>query len=266
MMTETTRDNAHKYPVTRGLRGTRIIIPDTDLLIDTLCSELVRIAFDAARSRGEFHIALSGGSTPEPLYRRLVIDPRYRFLPWEMAHVWLVDERCVPPDDSDSNYRMIRESVLDHVEIPSDQVHPMPVLQRGGQLAYEKEMQQTLGPEGRFDFVLLGMGSDGHTASLFPSTEALHEDRHWVLFNGGPTVAPPRPRMTLTFPALNAARVVAVLVLGEGKFPTLQRVSLSPNDLERLPITGVDPVHDDGELMWYIDGSAAVGPSATTSE
>lgn len=242
-----------------------------DDLYDDLASALAHAAAQAVCERGVFHLALSGGSTPEPFYIRLVIDPRYRGIPWKQTHVWVVDERRVPADDDRANIKLIRETLTEHVPMRQRQVHPMPVLEENAAALYEDELGRVLmGHEPgvtrdphqppRLDFVLLGMGDDAHTASLFPHSPALDVTDHWVAVNAGPRVTPP-DRLTMTFPLLNAARDVAVLVTGEKKAATLARVDeqlRTGPDVAALPITGIDPEkHGGGDLTWYLDPAAA---------
>ena len=250
-----------------GLPGSRVITPDPEELIDWVSRDMAWLAHRRVYESGVFHLALSGGSTPQKLYRGLMIDPRYRLFPWRRTHLWIVDERCVPEDDDRSNFKSIRELIVEHSDIPASHVHPMPVLEADGASRYERQMRTALAgddTENRLDYVLLGMGADGHTASLFPRTPALSERERWVVVNDGPTVAAPRPRMTITFPVINSARRICVLVTGEGKHAMLQQLALAAGaaqpDVQRLPITGVRPIYDDAELVWYLDHAAALGP------
>jgi 6-phosphogluconolactonase len=146
-------------------------------LIDAMAADLLFQAKACVRTFGDFQLALSGGSTPEPFYRRLMYDPSYRDLPWKRTHLWLVDERCVPEDDERSNFKMIHETIVAHSDIPREQVHPMSAAKEGADAAYEQELRDILGwrekGHDRLDFVVLGMGADGHTASLFPGSPAL---------------------------------------------------------------------------------------------
>ncbi len=240
----------------------RIVVDDAiDDLIDRVASALMREALDGLAKRGVFHLALSGGSTPVRLFRRMVIDPRYRAMPWGHTHVWMVDERCVHEDDPASNWRMFREHLVDHVPIPAEQLHPMPAIAAGGDEAYEQDLRRHITVRDargtpRLDHVMLGMGGDGHTASLFPNTGALVENDRLVVFNDGDTVAAPRPRMTMTYRPINAARSIAVLVTGSTKYAMLRRVAREAGPTPGLPITGVHPTHADAELVWYLDGEA----------
>jgi len=253
--------NLQAHTALRGLTGRRVVLPDVEQVIEQLADDLYHIARRRVSEAGVFHLALSGGSTPMALYQHLVIDPRYRDFPWDKTHLWIVDERCVPFDDEKSNVRMIRELIVDHVSIPKENVHPMPVMEDDGDVQYEQTLRKTLDTakvRNRLDVVLLGMGGDGHTASLFPRTDALTEKQRWVVFNDGESVAAPRPRMTMTYPLINTARWIIPLVTGEAKHATLQHVALT-EDIQRFPITGIHPIHDDTEMTWYIDHAAALG-------
>ena len=251
-----------RLPPAPPLPGEVIVDVWADDVIDTLASELVIEAMKSVHRYGDFHLALSGGSTPLPLYRRLMLDPNYRQLPWKRTHLWIVDERCVPFDDLASNFREIRETIIDHADIPAAQVHPMPAESRHADLEYEKTLRETLcwrdKGEDRLDFVVLGMGADGHTASLFPHSDVLHEKDRLVRLVDAP-LAKPRRRVTMTYPLINAARFIAVLVLGSSKAATIQRLATGHDSFEEMPIKGVHPT--DGALKWYLD-AAAVGNDA----
>lgn len=242
------------------LTGSVHIREDREQLFDDLANVLMASALHAIDQRGVFHLALSGGSTPERFYMRLVIDPRYRAIPWNDIHLWLVDERRVPVDDELSNYRMIRESLIEHVPLRRRQIHPMPVSDEDPAASYERELRDVCEqPDGvpSLDFVLLGMGDDGHIASLFPHSPALQVRDRLIANNVGDQVTPP-PRVTMTYPLLNAAREVSLLVTGEKKAEAIQRVAhklAARPDLDELPVLGVEP--EDGQLVWYLDSAAA---------
>src|SRR5687768_7369792 len=204
-----------------------VVVTETvDELIDKLAADLVVHAENCVRKFGDFHLALSGGSTPQPLYERLMYDPNYRRLPWRRAHLWLVDERCVPFDHPQSNFGLIDETIVNHADIPREQVHPIFAMSPRADVEYEAEIRETLGwrekGQDRLDYVLLGMGSDGHTASLFPHTEPLSESTRLVRFNYCDVVEPPQ-RVTMTFPLINSARFISVLVTGRAKAPVVKR-------------------------------------------
>jgi 6-phosphogluconolactonase len=243
------------------LPGKVIALETVDELIDRIAADMVVHAENCVRQFGDFHLALSGGSTPQPLYERLMYDPNYRRLPWRRTHLWMVDERCVPFDDPASNYRAIDETIVDHADIPREQVHPMLAMSEDADEQYEKELRETLAwrekGQDRLDFVLLGMGADGHTASLFPHSEAQEERTRLIRFNTASAGVTPAQRVTMTYPIINSARFVAVLVTGKSKAEALQRVasrSSAPAAYRELPILGVKPT--SGELRWYLDADA----------
>lgn len=242
------------------LSGRVVVAPDPDSLFQQLGQKLMATAQGAVGRRGVFHLALSGGLTPRPFYESLATDSRYSGLPWPQTHLWMVDERLVPEDDNRSNMRMIRRSLVDHVSLVADHVHPVPVLADDPAAQYEKQLCDVWGQADtpRLDFILLGMGDDAHTASLFPASPALAVNDRWVVRTDGPHVTPP-PRVTMTYRLVNVAREIAVLVTGAGKAVTLGRVDQQLRrggaDPHRLPITGVQPT--DGHLTWYLDRAAA---------
>lgn len=241
--------------------------PDSEQLFEDLGNALLGCAQRAVQERGVFHMALSGGGTPEPFYVRLVTDPKFRAFPWEQTHVWIVDERCVPEDHEKANIRMMREAMLGHVPIKRSAVHPMPVLDSDPAKTYEDELAAAFPgvspPEfPRMDFILLGMGGDAHTASLFPASPALTIADRWVATNDGPRVVPP-PRVTMTYPLINHGRELVVLLVGAGKHATLKQIerqlATAGPDIQELPITGIDPEPYGGSLTWYLDTAAATG-------
>jgi 6-phosphogluconolactonase len=243
-----------------GLRGELVIETSPATLARRVASDLARFARARIAQAGTVHLALSGGSSPERLYQLLAAAPEYDRADWARTHLWLVDERCVPKDDPRLNFAMIRTALADRVPIPSAQVHPMPVGRHDGDRLYEETLVTTLGggARGRLDVVVLGMGPDGHTASLFPHTPALDESARWVVFNDGERVLPPRPRMTLTYPALCSARWLAILVTGAIKHPALREAARTPDDFHEHPIAGITPA-PDAHLTWYLDAPAAQG-------
>jgi 6-phosphogluconolactonase len=239
------------------LPGEVVAVESTDDLIDLVAADLVVHAENCVRQFGDFHLALSGGGTPQPLYERLMYDPNCRRLPWRRTHLWIVDERCVPFDDPASNYHAIDETIVEHADIPREQVHPIFAMSQTADVDYERELRETLAwrekGQDRLDYVLLGMGADGHTASLFPHTEPLHERERLVRFNTAPNAIPAR-RVTLTFPIINSARFVAIMITGPGKAATVKRLTDPQEIWTELPIKGVNP--SSGELRWYLDAEA----------
>ncbi len=248
------------------LPGSVHTAPDTEALFEKLGESLLANALDSVEKRGVFHLALSGGGTPEPFYMRLVTDPMFRLLPWQKTHVWIVDERRVPEDHDKANIKMIRESLMDHVPMPVQQLHAMPVLSATAADDYEAQLAEAFGIDGKpsaenapsLDFILLGMGGDCHTASLFPESPALEVRDRWIVGNDGEKVVPP-PRLTMTYPLLNAGRELAVLAVGGGKREALRRVAdqhaTGEPDPRNIPITGLRPTR--GHLTWYLDDAAA---------
>jgi 6-phosphogluconolactonase len=245
-----------------GLPGEVHVAADADDLYDDLALVFTSLALKADDERGEFHIALSGGTTPWPFYHRLLIDTRFRSIPWERTHIWIVDERRVPDDDDLNNFKSMRGSLLEDIPTPPSQIHPMMVMKDDPAGLYESELRTAFGLAGgdrvpQMDFVLLGMGGDCHTASLFPHSDAIHVTDRWITVNQGPNVTPP-DRVTMTYPLLNAARQLAVLCVGSKKAEALRRVSeqmKSGPDPVNVPITGIQPT--DGGLTWYLDSEAA---------
>ncbi len=220
-------------------------------------TELVSaLATRAVETKGRFTVALSGGSTPRLLYRKLA-SPNYAgYLAWDKWHVFWSDERCVPPDHADSNYRLAKEHLLDRVPIPPDQVYRLRGELDPSEAAQEYE-RQFLGVFGEakpvFDLVLLGIGEDGHTASLFPGTEALRKKRRLVVANWVPQFA--AWRLTFTLPLINAAAVIVFLVTQESKAAVVRRVLQSPSDGVPLPAARVRSF--SGTVHWFLTDAAA---------
>jgi len=215
----------------------------------------------AVEARGVARIAISGGGTPKVMFALLAdrSGPYFARVPWEKLHLFWVDERCVGPTDVDSNYRMTNEAMLAHVPLPPSQIHRME-----GELdpevaasRYEATIRSSLRLEGAetpaFDLVLLGMGDDGHTASLFPHTQALHELGRLVVANHVPQKE--AWRITLTWPVINAAREVAFLIEGAEKAPVLESVFLGAYDPEAKPSQLIRPA--SGRLTLLLDEAAA---------
>lgn len=235
------------------------VAPDAPALMRLAAEELAARAEDAVAVRGRFTLALAGGSTPRALYA-LLSDPAapYRArIPWDRAQLLFGDERCVPPDHPDSNYGMAARELLSRVAVPPASVHRMrgedPDPERAAR-DYEAELCEVfaLGEDERprFDLVLLGLGPDGHTASLFPGTSALDETARLVAAPFVPRLG--AHRLTLTYPVLDAARAVLFLASGADKAERVADV------LERgadLPAARVRPA--DGELLWLLDAAAA---------
>ncbi len=239
------------------------IFPDVESLSRAAAQALVdRINATVLRG-GRFFLALAGGNTPRALYRVLAADYRHE-VPWEQVHVFWGDERYVPPNDPRSNYRMARETLLDHVDIPAKNIHPMPTDYAGPEdaaRAYERTLKNYFSlPSPWFNAVLLGLGSDGHTASLFPGSSALEEKQSWVVAAEGPTE--PRRRITLTLPVLAHSDQVYFLVSGSGKAEALRRSLADTPDPRNCPAASVRLGR--ASVVWWADRAAAalVNPSS----
>lgn len=220
-------------------------------------AEAAARAIDVA---GRFLLALSGGSTPRALYGQLAVPDLFDRIDWEAVHIFWGDERCVPPSDPSSNYAMAKEALLDHVEVKLGHIHRIrgeddPEMAAGD---YERLLRRAFstpegppggGPGSRFDLVLLGLGEDGHTASLFPGTAAVGEAQRWAV----PVEAPiaPRRRVSLTLPLINVAAAKVFVVTGESKSAALAAVLQGPHDPDVLPAQGVEGAR------WLVDEAAA---------
>jgi 6-phosphogluconolactonase len=232
------------------------VLPDPAALTEAAARSVVERAQTAIDARGRFSIALSGGSTPRDLHLRLASPPLVDQVDWSRVHVFFGDERCVPPDDERSNYRLADETLLSRVPIPRDNIHRMRGELPPDEAAadYEAELRQFFGDEPpRLDLILLGMGDNGHTASLFPGLTAVHEQDRWVVAEYVAEVG--MWRSTLTPVVLNLGRAVLFLVTGEPKATMLRRVLEGPYRPADLPAQVVRPI--EGEAIWLVDASAA---------
>ncbi len=239
------------------MKGDVHIHRDETALFRACAERVAMMAAECVEERGAFHIALAGGSTPEGVYRLLAQSPLKGIIDWSRVHVWFGDERCVPPDHPQSNYRMARAALLTQVPLPEAQVHrivgEMPP-ERAAQ-AYAEELKR-YAPRASdqvpvLDMILLGTGPDGHVASLFPGTDILKRRK--------PAAAVFVPkldswRISLTFPVINAARHIMLLVSGRKKADIIRHVFLRRTDVNPLPVQLLRP---SGQLEWYLDQAAA---------
>jgi 6-phosphogluconolactonase len=246
----------------KTLKVDYVVVPDSKALAARAAEQFTQVAEKAVAERGRARIAISGGSTPKAAFQLLAdsAQPWRSRMPWDKLELFWVDERCVAPDHADSNYRMTREAMLDHVPLRPEQVHRMEG-ELDPQVAasrYESMLRNAFRLEGaespRFDLVQLGMGPDGHTASLFPHTDALHEMGRLAVANHVPQQKDSW-RLTLTWPVINQASSIFFLIGGTDKAPVLKEVFTGPKDPERLPSQLIWPA--SGILTLILDQAAA---------
>jgi 6-phosphogluconolactonase len=233
-----------------------IVLPDARTIAENAAERLLARLVQAS---GPAAICLTGGSSPQQLYQLLAREPYRSALPWDRVHWFMGDDRFVPPDDVLSNMGMARRLFLDHVNAPRENIHPIATTLATPEAAarrYEADLNRFYGRDRLdparplFELVVMGLGPDGHTASLFPNAPALLEDKRWVVGVDHAGFEPFVPRVTLTFPALASTREMLFLVEGEEKREILARV-LTGNDLP------ASRARSDGELTWLIDRAAA---------
>jgi 6-phosphogluconolactonase len=234
------------------------VFDDAEQVARAAADLFVRLSDEAIAERGTFSVALSGGTTPKRIYELLASDEYRPRVNWQNVHIFFGDERTVPPDHADSNFRMANEAMLSHVPLPPQNVHRINGVGDAAANAslYESEMRGYFGGGAewpRLDLVMLGMGDDGHTASLFPGSAALGETVAWVTANWVEKFD--TWRITLSAPAINNARRVVFLVTGAGKADRLREVLKGERDTTRLPSQMIDP--HDGTLAWFVDRAAA---------
>jgi 6-phosphogluconolactonase len=231
--------------------------PTPEALADAVARHVITIAADAISTGRRFTLALSGGATPRAAYQRLATDDLARQVEWSLIHVLWGDERCVPPDDPRSNYRMAKEALLDRVPIPPEHIHRIRGEDEPREAAadYEDELRSlmTRRDDEGLDLVLLGLGEDGHTASLFPGQPAVHEAEYWVMAVPAPTGD--MWRITLTPAVLDLAKNVTFVVSGASKAGRLAEVLEGPFNPDLLPAQAIRPIH--GRLTWMVDAAAA---------
>ena len=235
-------------------RGQMEVCDSPDNVAKRAAELFVKMA-DDHRAAGRFNVALSGGSTPKALFSLLAAPPYIDQVPWNIVNLFWGDERCVPPDHKDSNYRMTKEAMLSKVPLKESQIHrieseldPQVAAER-----YAQGLQNFFGGLPEFDLVLLGMGDDGHTASLFPGTTALHDSEHLVVANWVEKFN--TYRVTLTAKVINNAALVNFLIVGDSKTKVLKEVLEGPSDPDRLPSQLIKPTK--GKLLWLIDRAAS---------
>ncbi len=241
------------------------VYSDPGALARAAAERFVVLAKDIIAARGRFVVALAGGSTPRAMYTLLASEAFAGRVDWECVHIFWGDERCVPPIHPNSNYRMAHEALLAQVPVPEGNIHRMyaEIEPSRAAVEYERSLraffaldnanQFETGGFPSFDLILLGMGDDGHTASLFPGTAAIHERERWVVAHYIEKLE--AWRLTLTPPVLNAAANIIFLVSGGGKAERLQQVLRGPYQPDTLPAQIIKPV--GGHLSWLVDRAAA---------
>jgi 6-phosphogluconolactonase len=236
------------------------VLDDLDDLARAAAEEITKSAEEAVASRGRFTVALSGGSTPKPVYRLLAEEPYRGRIDWNRVRVFWGDDRHVPPAHPESNFGMAHEALLSKVPIPPDNIHRMRAEKPDAERAasdYEWTLRSAFdldeGQWPRFDLVLMGIGADGHTASLFPGSDAVRERSRLVI---APWVSSLGTfRITLTVPVFNRAALALFLVSGEEKAEALRAVLEGDFQPDRFPAQAIRP--EDGRLLWLVDGAAA---------
>jgi 6-phosphogluconolactonase len=241
------------------------ICNDGDDLAAHAADLFVQAAQAAIRARGRAMLALAGGSTPKRTYGALAQPARRIRIDWARTFLFLGDERFVPPDDPSSNFAMVERALLAPAAVPAEHAFPVPTqlgTAAAAAAAYAATLTAAFGigdraDPPRFDLILLGLGEDGHTASLFPGAASLSVTDRWVAATPPGTLPPPVERITLTFPVLNAAREIVFLVSGQNKAAALRDVLEGKPGREQRPAAWVRPV--DGTLTWLVDEAAASG-------
>ena len=237
-----------------------LVFPSGDELYEAAARQVEELAVDAVQKRGVFLFVLAGGDTPRPLYQRLAQEHAHASFPWQNTHIFWGDERAVPPDDAQSNFGMAREELLNSISIPEDHIHRISgelgaataAREYAGELRKMAEMG-TVWP--RFDLVLLGLGQDGHTASLFPGSTHPSRSGQATLAVTGSYNERATSRVTLTPPVFNSARNIIYLVLGSSKANVLAKVLEGDSSPVQFPARRIKP--EQGTLTWYVDNDAA---------
>lgn len=229
------------------------VLPDAASLAREAGERIATAAVEAINTHDTFSLALSGGATPKPIYELLAQEPFRSRVDWNKVEIYFGDERCVPPDSPQSNYRMANDALLSRVPIAAGNVHRIrgEIDPNEAAKEYGQMLKERFG-DGGLDLVLLGMGPDGHTASLFPGTQALHEAHHRCVANFVPKLN--AWRVTLTAPFINRSKQVMLLVAGADKSQILSKVLEEPADAERYPVQSIQP---EGRLIWLMDAAAA---------
>jgi len=250
-------DLAEVAPKPPALPGAVAVARTADEVIDVLAADLVIHAENCIREFGDFHLALSGGPIFEGFYQRLMYDPNYRRLPWRRTHLWIVSEACVPLDHPHSTFRQINETIGDHADIPTEQLHPILAQSPNAAAEYEATLKEALAwrekGHDRLDYVLLTVGADGQTAGLFPGAGMLRVEAS-LMQRTHRGDEPESGHITMTPSIINAARFVSLLVTGAGRAPVIERVARGAETADELPVMRLSPI--DGMMKWYLDAPA----------
>lgn len=239
-----------------SLQNSVRIFPDIETLSRAAADFVLQIATDSIQQQGVFTIAISGGKTPERLFEYLAAPPFNTAIPWAKTHVYWVDERCVPLNDKENNAHNAIRILFNKVNIPTENVHRMRVDLQPKEAAEDYNRQLNLyfnGKTPKFDLILMGIGDDGHTASLFPGTDVLEDEVSWVKEVYVPQQQ--MSRVTLMPRLINQAHNILFLVSGKTKAPVLARVLNTANNNLPLPVGLIKPVN--GKLFWFVDEAAA---------
>jgi 6-phosphogluconolactonase len=234
------------------MKAQQKILADSTSLIEAAAEHFVASARNAIAKRGVFYVALAGGSTPKGLYEKLATSPYIEQIDWSRVYLFFGDERCVLPTHADSNFKMAREAMIDHLPIPQNNVLRMPTEEGVAPdvaIRYARKMQEVL-EDAPLDLVLLGLGPDGHIASLFPDTPAL--DVTDAMTTSLYVEKFESWRVTMTYPVINAARQVIVFIAGEAKAAIVN--DITNNAVQGLPVQRLAP---QGDYFWFMDAAAA---------
>jgi 6-phosphogluconolactonase len=234
------------------MKAEQKILADATTLIEAATEHFVASARAAIAKRGVFYVALAGGSTPKGLYQKLATSPYSEQVDWSRVHLFFGDERCVLPTHSDSNFKMANEAMIEHIAIPAENVHRMPTEEGVAPdvaIRYGRTMKEVLGDQ-PLDLVLLGLGPDGHIASLFPDTPAL--DVSDSITTSLYVEKFESWRVTMTYPTINAGRQVIVFIAGEAKAPIVKEITTDA--VQGLPVQRLAP---QGDYYWFMDAAAA---------
>lgn len=239
----------------RGLFSNVLVCPTAEAVAEEVAERLISAAVRSVASRGQFHVAIPGGSSPRGAYQYLSRSQTAREVPWGSVQVYFTDERCVPPTHEDSNYRLAKDLLLSKASVPADNVHRFPAELPPTEAAveYERSIKRAMGDTPRFDLVILGMGEDGHTASLFPDSPALSETGRLAVACFVPRLK--AYRLTLTVPVLANACEVLIIAMGQAKAVMVRDVLRGPVDGTRRPVQLIRP--PGGRLLWVLNQAAA---------